>query len=79
MLSFFFRCVAVAAAIFFAHSTHRTASCKRTGDPSLDGVDMRSCRGDCHVEGNRKTEMDTRGEGVGLHNGFFFEFSQPFL
>ena len=54
-------------------------SARAQADPSLDGVDVRSCRSARQVEGRGKTERNTSGMEVGLLPRFFFEFPQPFL
>ena len=77
------------ALVFFAVAASHTAStaifrawqpsASAQADPSLEGVDMCSCRGACRVEESRKTEIDTGGSAAGLLPQFIFEFSQPFL
>ena len=54
-------------------------SARAQADPPLDGVDMRSCRSACQVEGRGKTEMSMSGREVGPLQEFFFEFPQPFF
>ena len=62
MRSFFFAVAASSSHFFRAWQP----SARAQADPSLEGVDMCSCRGARQVEESRKTEMDTGGSAIGL-------------